>query len=187
MGNPVSKVLAVALGEIGYFEKETDCGLDSKTANAGDGNYTKYARDFDTKYPNWYNGKKNGYAWCDMFIDWCFLTAYGYEAALKLLCQPEKSRGAGCTYSYGYFKEKGQAGKIPKVGAQIFFGYEENKLTHTGLVYRVDEENVYTVEGNTANQVAQRVYSRDAEQIWGYGYPAYDEEPSAAPVAQAVI
>lgn len=82
----VSKVLAVAVAEIGYKEKASNSQLDDKTANAGSANYTKYARDFDKKYPNWYNGKKNGFAWCDMFVDWCFLTAYGYENALRLLC-----------------------------------------------------------------------------------------------------
>lgn len=92
-------VLAVAVAQIGYREKASNTSLDDPSANAGSANWTKYARDFDTKYPNWYNGKKNGYAWCDMFVDWCFLTAFGYEAALRLLCQPEKSAGAGCTYS----------------------------------------------------------------------------------------
>jgi hypothetical protein len=66
----------------------------------------------DQKYPKWYNGKKNGFAWCDMFVDWCFLTAFGYEKALALLCQPEKSAGAGCTYSLRYFKTR--ASSIPR-------------------------------------------------------------------------
>ena len=43
-----------------------------------------------------------------MFCDWCFLTAFGYENALCLTCQPEKSAGAGCTYSLHYYKNKGQ-------------------------------------------------------------------------------
>ena len=51
-----AKVLAVAVAEIGYKEKKSNSQLDDKTANAGSGNYTKYARDFDKKYPNWYNG-----------------------------------------------------------------------------------------------------------------------------------
>lgn len=185
MGNYVSKVIAVAKSEVGYKEKASNSNLDNKTANAGFANYTKYARDFDTKYPNWYNGKKNGYAWCDMFVDWCFLTAYGYEAALKLLCQPEKSAGAGCTYSYAYYKRKGQVGKTPKVGAQIFFGASENNLSHTGIVYGFDNNKVYTIEGNTSDCVAYREYSRSSSYVFGYGYPAYDAETSEEkPVAQ---
>lgn len=73
-----SAVVAVAIGELGYVEKASNSQLDNKTANPGSANWTKYARDFDEKYPKWYNGKKNGHEWCDMFVDWCHLTAFGY-------------------------------------------------------------------------------------------------------------
>lgn len=175
-----STVINVAKGEIGYKEKASNSNLDNKTANAGSANYTKYARDFDEKYPNWYNGKKNGFAWCDMFVDWCFLTAFGYANALSLLCQPEKSAGAGCTYSYSYYKKKGQTGKSPKIGAQIFFGASESNLTHTGLVYNYDSAKVYTIEGNTSDQVAYREYAIGSSKIYGYGYPAYDAETTTS-------
>ncbi len=165
------RVIAVAKAEVGYKEKASNSNLDNKTANAGSANYTKYARDFDQKYPNWYNGKKNGFAWCDMFVDWCFLTAFGYKKALELLCQPEKSAGAGCTYSYNYYKNKGQVGRTPKKGAQIFFGVPGD-FSHTGLVYDFDNSNVYTIEGNTSGQVAYRQYSRSKSNIY-YGYPNY--------------
>ena len=39
------KVLEVAENELGYIEKATNSNLDSKTANAGSNNYTKYGRD----------------------------------------------------------------------------------------------------------------------------------------------
>lgn len=165
------RVIAVARAEVGYKEKASNSQLDDKTANAGSANYTKYARDFDKNYPNWYNGKKNGYAWCDMFVDWCFLTAFGYKKALELLCQPEKSAGAGCTYSYNYYKNKGQVGTAPKIGAQIFFG-TPGDFSHTGLVYDFDNSYVYTIEGNTSDQVAYRKYSRSKSNIY-YGYPNY--------------
>lgn len=175
-----STVIAVAEGEIGYKEKASNANLGDKTANAGTANYTKYARDFDQKFPNWYNGKKNGFAWCDVFVDWCFLTAFGYAKALELLCQPKKSAGAGCTYSYGYYKKKGQAGKTPKVGAQIFFGTSESNCSHTGIVYAFDASKVYTIEGNTSNQVAKKSYARTDSKIVGYGYPNYDAETGAS-------
>ena len=178
----VSKVLAVAVAEIGYKEKASNSQLDDKTANAGSANYTKYARDFDKKYPNWYNGKKNGFAWCDMFVDWCFLTAYGYENALRLLCQPEKSAGAGCTYSLRYFKKKGQFHTSgPKPGDQIFFGTSLDNATHTGIVEKVTSSKVHTIEGNTSNQVARRSYALSNSRILGYGRPAYDEVTETAP------
>ena len=178
----VSKVLAVAVAEIGYKEKKSNSQLDDKTANAGSGNYTKYARDFDKKYPNWYNGKKNGFAWCDMFVDWCFLTAYGYENALRLLCQPERSTGAGCTYSLRFYKKKGQFHTSgPKPGDQIFFGTSLDNATHTGIVEKVTASKVYTIEGNTSDQVARRNYALTNSRILGYGRPAYDAVTESAP------
>lgn len=179
MGCTASKVIAVAAAEIGYKEKASNSQLDNKTANAGSKNYTKYARDFDQKYPQWYNGKKNGFAWCDMFVDWCFLTAFGYAKALELLCQPEKSCGAGCTYSAGYYKKKGQFyTSNPKPGDQIFFGTSISDCSHTGIVEKVDGSKVYTIEGNTSDQVARRSYALTSSKIVGYGRPKYDAETS---------
>lgn len=40
-----ARVVEIALGEVGYLEKATNSQLDSKTANAGYNNYTKYNRD----------------------------------------------------------------------------------------------------------------------------------------------
>lgn len=45
----IEKVLSIARQEIGYLEKRSNSQLDSKTANAGSNNYTKYARDL---YPS---------------------------------------------------------------------------------------------------------------------------------------
>lgn len=180
----VSTVLAVAAKEIGYCEKASNSQLDSKTANAGNKNYTKYARDFDEKYPKWYNGKKNGYEWCDMFFDWCMLTAYGYTEALRLLCQPEKSSGAGCTSSAKYYKQKGRlVYKDPKPGDQIFFGKSESSLNHTGLVEKVDSKKVYTIEGNSNNKCERREYLLTNPTIICYGRPDYDGTGGAVSAA----
>lgn len=148
-----SAVIAVAAAEVGYREKASNTQLDTPGANVGSANYTKYARDFDQKYPNWYNGKKNGFAWCDMFVDWCFLTAFGYAKALSLLCQPEKSCGAGCTYSAGYYKAKGQFFTSPKPGDQIFFGTSLSNCTHTGIVERL------TAQRSTPSRAIRLIWS----------------------------
>ena len=74
----VNRVLSVAEAEVGYLEKASNKNLDGKTENVGDKNYTKYTRDLDA-IPGFYNGHKQGYAWCDVFVDWCFVTAYGRD------------------------------------------------------------------------------------------------------------
>ena len=62
-------VIAVAVAELGYLEKASNAQLNDKTANAGHANFTKYAQEIDVNYPKFYNGAKNGYAWCDCFVD----------------------------------------------------------------------------------------------------------------------
>lgn len=171
------KVINVALNEVGYREKETNANLDDKTANAGDENYTKYARDLDN-VSGFYNGKKNGYDWCDVFVDWCFYKALGAERAMQLLNQPERSGGAGCGVSMSYFEKIERLFKSPSPGDQIFFTDGES-IYHTGLVYAVDKDKVYTVEGNTnGGQVAKKSYPLGASYIRGYGRPVWNEEAS---------
>lgn len=166
------KVIDLALSQIGYHEKESNSDLDDPTANPGDKNWTKYARDLD-KLSGFYNGPKNGFAWCESFVDWCFVKSYGRSAAQELLCQPNNSAGAGCLYSAQYFQNKGQFyKKDPKPGDQIFFGTSEN-VYHTGLVVEVTSINVIVVEGNTSDMVAKRTYSLNDSKIYGYGRPKY--------------
>ena len=179
------KVIALALAEVGYLEKKSAAQLDNQTANAGAANYTKYARDLDA-LGDFYNGKKQGYAWCDVFVDWLMVQCFGEEAALKLLCAKPKSSGAGCTYSLNYYIAAGQfhkRGEKPEVGDQIFFGSVGNS-NHTGLVYKVDDTTVYTVEGNTSGAdgvvpnggaVCRKSYPLASSAIAGYGRPKYSD------------
>lgn len=175
------KVIDIALAQVGYLEKASNSQLDSKTANAGNKNFTKYARDLDA-IPGFYNGKKQGFAWCDTMTDWCFVQAYGVENAKKLLCQPDKSLGASCTYSASYYRKAGRFyEKDPKIGDQIFFK-SGSSIVHTGLVYNVDSKKVYTVEGNTSGAsgviangggVCRKSYDLTYSKIAGYGRPDY--------------
>lgn len=178
----VEKVISVAKAEVGYQEKASNSALDSKTANVGDKNYTKYARDLDA-IGNFYNTKKQGYAYCDMFVDWCFVQAYGIENAKRLLCQPNNSAGAGCKESMDYYKSKGQLYTSPKIGDQIFFKNLVGTVCHTGLVVNVDSFYVYTIEGNTSSgnkldadggQVCEKKYTLNYNRVAGYGRPNYD-------------
>ena len=179
----VNKLIEIAKAEVGYLEKKSNSNLDSKTENAGKGNYTKYARDLD-KISGFYNGKKQGFAWCDVFVDWCFVEAFGVERAKELLLQPNKSLGAGCKYSMNYYKNKKQFYTSPKVGDQIFFK-SGSSITHTGIVHKVDNTYVYTIEGNTSSDagvvanggsVNDKKYKLGSSYIAGYGRPNYKEE-----------
>lgn len=171
MSYTVSKLLAIAIAEIGYKEKETNSQLDDKTANAGDGNYTKYARDLYAA--GYYQANKNGYAWCDMFVDWCFLQLCGTkEKAEAMICQTGLY-GAGCVWSAKYYKQQNRFyTSNPQPGDQIFF----NSYAHTGIVEKIVGSVVHTIEGNTSNQVARRTYTLGSSSIDGYGRPKYDAD-----------
>lgn len=186
------KVIETALAEVGYLEKASKSQLDSKTANAGDKNYTKYARDLAAV--SYFNSGKQGVAWCATFISWCFYKAYGKAAALKLLCQPSKDNcGAGCKHARNYYKAKGRLMDDPQPGDQIFFySSDKSSIAHTGLVYDVDASYVYTVEGNTSSAsgvvdnggaVEKKKYKRSYARIAGYGRPDYGTQPEKAPEA----
>lgn len=168
----VSNLLAIAIAELGYKEKESNAYLDDKTANAGDSNWTKYARDLHAA--GYYQANKNGYAWCDMFVDWCFYQLAGKDAvkAQEIICQTGPY-GAGCTFSAKYYK---QAGRFytsnPQPGDQIFF----NSYAHTGIVEKIVGSVVHTIEGNTSNMVARRTYALGSGGIDGYGRPVFDLE-----------
>ncbi len=178
----IEKLIATAKSQVGYLEKASNSQLDDFTANAGYNNWTKYARDLCAL--DAYNGNKNGYAWCDMFVDWCFYTTFGLDNMVKMLYQPLGGAGAGCTYSARYFKNNGKFyTSNPKPGDQIFFTKDNGSSSnHTGLVVAVDNERVYTIEGNTSATegvvanggcVASKSYSLWYSPIMGYGRPDF--------------
>lgn len=192
MNRYASKVIALAREQIGYLEKKSNAMLDDKTANAGSKNYTKYARDLDA-IPGFYNGKKNGYPWCDVFVDWLLVQCFGVDVAQEMIGQPDRSYGAGCSYSAGYYKKMGRFyTKNPKPGDQIFF----RNYAHTGLVVGADSTYVYTIEGNTSTKegvvangggVWEKKYRLKDSCIDGYGRPKYDEEPGGSTVEKPVV
>lgn len=193
---PQEKVISIAEGEIGYLEKASNSQLNDKTANPGSGNWTKYAAYFDAARGtyNFYNGGKNGFDWCDMFVDWCFCQAFDMDTARKMLYQPMESCGAGCAFSASYYRNNrawSSGGTTPAPGCQIFFGPKGDE-SHTGIVVEVGNGKVYTVEGNSGNRVMRREYSLTDSNISGYGYPDWslvepEPEPEPALTRSAIL
>lgn len=189
------KLIALALGEEGNLEKASNSQLDDKTANAGHGNYTKYARDMDA-IEGFYNGKKQGFPWCNVFVHWCFVQCFGVSKTLQMLCLEYYSAGAGCTYSAQYFQRRGRLHLTdPQPGDQIFFGTAAD-CYHTGIVYKVDNDNVYTIEGNTSSAtgvdanggaVCRKVYSKNYGRIYAYGRPDWNIVDGAAEAPESAV
>lgn len=129
-----SKVIQIAKNEVGYLEKKSNSQLDSKTANAGENNYTKYWRDIKADY--------QGQPWCAAFVSWCFMKAFGQDNAKKLLKH----------WPYVYCPTMADLFTLnanPKVGDIVIF-YRNGEFAHTGLVTKVSGDQFWTVEGNTS-------------------------------------
>lgn len=132
--NAIDKLIQIAKNEIGYLEKASNSQLDSKTANAGSNNYTKYWRDVKPSY--------QGQPWCAGFVSWCFMKAFGQEKAKELLKH----------WPYVYCPTLGDLftkNANPKIGDIVIF-YRNGTFTHTGIVTAVIGDMFYTIEGNTS-------------------------------------
>ena len=134
MDKAIEKVILIAKNEEGYLEKKSNSQLDSKTANAGSANYTKYWRDIKPSY--------QGQPWCAAFISWCFMKAFGLDNAKKLLKH----------WPYVYCPTLGVLfvkNANPKVGDIVIFKHG-GTFTHTGFVTKVAGDRFWTIEGNTS-------------------------------------
>lgn len=164
--NPRDIVVNNALAQVGY--------------KAGPGKNTKYAEELD-KLGYVYNGPKNGYDWCDVFVDWCFYKSFG-KVGFQMLYQPEKGTGAGCPFSADFFRAHNAFYETPAIGDQVFFGVPGDEY-HTGIVVEIGNVTITTVEGNTGGgngQVQKKTYARAGNTISGYGRPRWSLV-SAAP------
>ena len=161
--DPVDTVLAIAESEVGYHEKRSQAELYTKKGNAGSNNYTKYGKEMHEIQPR---NMDYPAAWCDAFVDWCFVKAFGTTTAKKMLC------GDFDDYTYNsvaLYKKAGRWTQNAARGHQIFFG----GTGHTGLVSKVEGNRVYTIEGNKSDEVRRCDYALNDSGIIGYGMPLY--------------
>lgn len=134
----IDALIATAQAEIGYMEKKSNAQLDDKTANVGNGNYTKYWRDLK---PSW-----NGSAWCAVWVSWCMYKTFGLETAKKLLKHENDFPYVYCPTLGARFTKYAN----PQRGDIVIF-YRNGTFAHTGIVTKVEGDKFYTIEGNTNN------------------------------------
>lgn len=76
-----------------------------------------------------------------------------------------------------WFIERGQwqgSEYVPLPGDIIFFDWESDGLAdHVGIVEKMENGMVYTIEGNTGDVCAERHYTFGSTPIYGYGLPIY--------------
>ena len=177
MKRTVNNLIGLAKNEVGYLEKKSKKNLNSKTANAGKNNYTKYSEVFGV----------NGCYWCCYFVCWLFYMLCGKSKteAKKMLCG---CLTGACETLRQAFKKAGRYSSTPKLGALVFFsGSRHAGANHIALVVKLNEKYIWTTEGNTSGAngvidngggVTTKKYLRTYSKILGYGYPIYEEEAS---------
>ena len=117
------------------------------------------------KFWSWY-GFDSHVEWCACFVSWC-ADQSGLIESGKVpkfsLCS------SGVTWFQG--KNKWQSGgTTPSAGMIIFFDWDhDGNSDHVGIVEKCEGGRVYTVEGNSSDQVRQRNYAMDYASIMGYG------------------
>ena len=148
-----NKVIKIAINEVGYLEKSKIAFqknpqiIYEKTVGAGQDNITKYNEELHKIYPAVMDTKA---PWCDAFVDWCFVQAFGIPNAKEILCGNFDDYTVN---SCKYYEKANRLDTNPQIGDQVFFtkNGKSNGCYHTGLVYDVDGTYFYTIEGNTSN------------------------------------
>lgn len=121
-------------------------------------------------YWRWY-GFNARVEWCAVFVSWV-ASQSGYLQAGVI------PKFSGCQTGVDWFKAMGEwqeKGYTPSAGDIIFFDWEvDGKVNHVGIVEKVENGKVYTVEGNSTDDTCrQKEYSINSKFIFGYGTPAY--------------
>lgn len=115
--------------------------------------------------------------WCACFVSWC-ANECGYIDAGVI------PKTAGCIVGVNWFKERGEwqdRTYTPKPGDIIYFdwdnkgsaGPQDGLADHVGIVEKVVDDKIYTIEGNSGDQCAERTYTIGYYELLGFGVPAY--------------
>jgi len=145
------RMVDAALEEVGYRERNAD-------GSFGRGNRTKFGA--------WYG--MDGQPWCAMFVSWAAEQAGVLNNVVPK--HASTSMGVAAYQDKGLYASR-SSGYIPKEGDAIYFQSSDGRIRHVGIVVGVDVQNqrVYTVEGNTDNAVRIRHYDLNSSRIHGYG------------------
>ena len=155
-GDQVTDIITVAKSQVGYHESNSSYDLSG--SSSGGGNCTEYGR--------WFG--RQSY-WCNVFVSWC-----AHVAGIDTSIFP-KLPDVGNSY-YSVLPNAGaecfsfSSGRALEAGDLIFCctcSGSYGCIDHVGLVVGVDEDTIYTVEGNMSDQVKACQYPAST------GYSSY--------------
>ena len=118
-------------------------------------------------YWSWY-GFSSRVEWCAIFVSWC-------ADQCGLLDSGAIPRFSGVGTGVNWFQSRGQwlpGSATPEPGMLIFFKWYGSDATiadHVGIVERVENGRIYTIEGNSNDMVRRNSYPVGYGEIKGYG------------------
>ena len=117
------------------------------------------------KFWSWY-GFDSHVEWCACFVSWC-------ADQSGLIASRNVPKFSLCSDGVTWFQGKNKwqsGGTTPSAGMIIFFDWDHDGISdHVGIVEKCEGGRVYTIEGNSSDQVRQRNYTVDYGAIMGYG------------------
>lgn len=127
-------------------------------------------------YWSWY-GFNSRVEWCACFVSWCANECGYIETGII-------PKYASCVNGVQWFKDRGQwldGSAEPLPGMIIFYdwdkqgqsGQQDGRADHTGIVWKVENGYVYTIEGNLSGKCMTSRRPIGEYQILGYGVPEY--------------
>ena len=124
-------------------------------------------------YWSWY-GFDSRVEWCACFVSWCANECGYIEAGVIPKFAACASQGVPWFQERGLWQNNSYE---PRPGDIIFFdwddGGQDGSSDHVGIVEKVENGRIYTIEGNSGDSCRQNSYPIGYYEIYGYGTPAY--------------
>ena len=125
------------------------------------------------KYWRW-AGLSKRCEWCALFVSWCGdktgLRAAGQVPYFSFVSDGVKFYKNKGKWIDGSEVNSSNYDKLIQPGMIIFFDWEpDGKPNHVGIVTKVADGNIYTVEGNSNDAVREKQYSANSNKIYGFG------------------
>ena len=116
------------------------------------------------KYWTWF-GYKNRVEWCACFVSWCANQSGDLNISVP--------RFSSVDYGMEWYKNKGlwfDKDYMPLPGDVVFFDWNnDNDPDHVGIVEKIHNNQIYTIEGNSNDRCQSKYYSLTSNSIFGYG------------------
>ncbi len=115
-------------------------------------------------YWTWY-GFTSRVEWCAIFVSWCANESGDLNVTVPKFSGVEE--GISWYKSNSKWKDNSYT---PSSGDLIFFDWNsDGDPDHVGIVEKVEDGYIYTIEGNSSDEVKEKKYVTDYKRIYGYG------------------